>query len=55
MQPWIFNQGEHKYVVLVDEVHFPEDGKMQIFTKREHYFANQDQISDLDSVGIYYF
>ena len=30
--------------VLVDEMHFPEGGKMQIFSKLDFICTNQDQI-----------
>ena len=34
----------HDHDVLVDLVHIPEGGKMQISSKLEVYRANQDQI-----------
>ena len=38
------DQGVHDHDVLVDLVHIPEGGKMQISPKLEVYRANQDQI-----------
>ena len=54
---WIENcaQGVHDHDVLVDLVHIPEGGKMQISPKLELCRANQFGISDLDYVGIDYF
>ena len=34
-------QGVHDQDVLIDQVHFPEGGKIQIFPKLEQYCANQ--------------
>ena len=40
----IFDQGVHDHDVLVDLVHIPEGGKMQVSQKLELCSENQDQI-----------
>ena len=39
-----FYQGVHNHDVLVDKVHFPKGGKMQISPKLKHYCANKTDI-----------
>ena len=42
----IFDQGVHDQDVLVDEMHFPEYGKMQISPKLDLYSTKQDQVQN---------
>ena len=39
-----YDQGVYEHHVLVDLVHIPENGKIQISPKLDHYHSKQDQI-----------